>query len=103
MALPPLDLHQNLDLPNEPVDGDGTFWWRGERGIGYHNIRKWHGRHWAKMLQNSLGISDINHEWRGVRPLGKGGQGWAALYERRDHKTGRSLDVSQFQSSHVHD
>lgn len=103
MAVPPLDLQHMLDLPDQTVDGDGVFWWQGEKNIAYHNIRKWHGRHWAEKVRTSIGFRDINHQWRGVRPLGEGGQGWAALYERTHPQTGRSLDVSRFPSARVHD
>ena len=111
MALDPLNIDE-IDkawLPDQLIDvREGEqCWWQDETQSAFtRNLEVWYGREWSEVLNAGIGIRDPKHEWRGVRPLGQGGYGWAALYERREVGTGRVLEVSGsgiFRSGHTND
>ncbi|KKY22773.1 putative ca2+ calmodulin-dependent protein kinase [Phaeomoniella chlamydospora] len=97
MALDPLNIDE-IDkawLPDQLIDvREGEqCWWQDETQSAFtRNLEVWYGREWSEVLNAGIGIRDPKHEWRGVRPLGQGGYGWAALYERREVGTGRVLE-----------
>ena len=89
----------NFILPSQkhPYDRDPAhpFWFRRDKNTAqYANLVEWHGKEWADRLFQATGLPNDQRDkgWKGVRPLGAGGFGWAALYELRED--GQVVDVS---------
>lgn len=98
MAQLTLDL-VNFNLPSQrhPYDRDPAhpLWFRRDKNTAqYENLMEWYGKEWADTLYQATGLPNDQREtgWKGVRPLGAGGFGWAALYEL--HQGGEVVDVS---------
>jgi hypothetical protein len=59
----------------------------------YDELKNKFGRDSAKFLATHVGFEDNELEWRGERPLGRGGFGLVGLYVGRN-KEGRDVKVS---------